>query len=129
MSNQSVVYIAGKYTDESHDQVFENIYLARRFAKMYWRKGYAVICPHTSTSFMDGITGKYCPFIEGDLTILSRLSKEKGDFIAVLPNYETSKGTKGEIKFAKDKGLEVLYPSLEELIMFEKNWENGRKNV
>lgn len=65
-----IIYIAGPYQSHSANGVFENIIKARAVACELWHKGYAVICPHMNTAFMDG-DGTDDLFLDGDLEIMS----------------------------------------------------------
>ena len=49
-----IVYIAWPYRASSMWWIQQNIERAREVAFKYWHKGYAVICPHLNTQFMDG---------------------------------------------------------------------------
>lgn len=97
-----LVYISGKYRGASHNEVYENIQTARRHAVTLWECGYAVICPHLNTQFMEGLCSEK-KFLKGDLVILS-----KCDYIYMLPNWKDSKGARVEYKFAKDHGIKEL---------------------
>jgi len=82
-----VVYISGAYRgNKKPDTIFENIYKARLAAKKYWSRGYAVICPHMNTAFMDGACEDNI-WIDGDLELLKR-----SDIIVMLPTWEKSEG-------------------------------------
>lgn len=97
-----VVYVAGKYSSDSPDEVFENIYLARYYAKQLWLKGYAVICPHLNSFFMDG-TVLYLDFLKGDLEIIRRC-----DMVFLLPNWRESRGAVMEHEYARSLGIEIV---------------------
>ena len=60
-----IAYISGPYRARTHDGVFENIMRARKVAREYWMKGFAVICPHTNTIFMDGCNSFQFSIYEG----------------------------------------------------------------
>ena len=56
MKTKYVAYISGPYrSTEGINGIQENITRARNVATKYWRKGYAVICPHMNSAMMDGI--------------------------------------------------------------------------
>jgi hypothetical protein len=103
-----LVYVAGPYRGNSRFrlirffQVLRNIWRARRVAVELWGMGFVAVCPHLNTLLMDGI-GPPEMFIEGDLEILA-----KCDAMVVLPGYETSKGTQGEIEFASERRIPVV---------------------
>ena len=96
-----VIYVAGSYTGDSHNAVFENIMAARTAARRLWFEGWAVICPHTNSMFMDGQNTSRV-FIEGDIEILKRC-----DAIYMLKGWELSAGAYAEFWCAKDNDLDV----------------------
>lgn len=80
-----------------------NTHKARQVALKYWRKGYAVICPHSNTAFFDN----KCPdaiFLSGGLEFV-RVS----DIIVVMKGWEGSQGSVGEIAEAIKLGKEIVY--------------------
>jgi dienelactone hydrolase len=101
-----LIYVAGPYTGKTINEVFENIMEARRAAYRLWNQGYAVICPHLNSAFMDGhdIEATRQMFIQGDLAILKRC-----DAIYMLSNWRLSPGATEELAKAKEWGLEVIY--------------------
>jgi len=100
-----IVYIAGQYRSKlGLWGVRENIHAAMAVAREYWKRGFAVICPHGNTAYMDGADIPDMAFINGDLEILV-----KCDVIVMLPYWEYSEGAKIEHQFAKDHGLKIQY--------------------
>jgi dienelactone hydrolase len=97
-----IVYTAGCYRGEPNE-VYENIQSARYYARELWKLGYAVICPHLNTAFMDAPDLTNDHFIKGDLSILQFC-----DYIYMLPGWEKSEGAKIELKFARDNGIPEL---------------------
>ena len=98
-----VIYVAGKYRGESWNEVWENIMHARREARKLWLSGFAVICPHTNSIFMDGIETDGI-FLNGDLEILSRC-----DAIYMLLGWECSLGAKQEYAVARKLGKKIYF--------------------
>lgn len=98
-----VAYIAGKYRDKYASGIHDNIEKARAVAVEYWKKGFAVICPHLNTAYFDGACDDNV-WLEGDIEILKRC-----DVLVVLPSWEESLGTKAEIKIAEEYGVEIIY--------------------
>jgi len=98
-----IAYIAGPYRAKTVFGVIRNILRARKVAKEYWRKGYATFCPHLNSVLMDKVAPTDI-FLRGDLKFL-----EYADIMIVLPGWEKSKGTLGEIEFAKRKGIRIEY--------------------
>lgn len=97
-----VIFVSGKYRDETEYLVFENILHARRVAFRLWQEGWAVVCPHANTILMTHDRPDI--FLLGDLEILKRC-----DAIYMLNNWQRSEGAKGELKLAVELGLEVYY--------------------
>jgi dienelactone hydrolase len=96
-----IAYICGSYSAPTINEIAENIYKARAVARKYWKQGYAVICPHTNSAFMDGDN---IDFYAGDLEILS-----KCDAIVMMNGWEKSQGSKRELEFAKEHNLTIFY--------------------
>ena len=100
-----VIYVAGAYRGGSYNSTFQNIMRAREIAQGLWYKGWAVICPHTNSLFMDNKDGGSPEiFLPGDLEILRRC-----DAIYMLKGWEQSEGAMAELKLAKETGLEIYY--------------------
>lgn len=105
MDKTKVIYVAGKYRGISANEVWENIAHARAEARKLWLKGWACICPHTNSLFMDGADGETDNlFMEGDLEILRRC-----DSIFLLNNWQESEGAMREYELAVSLGLEIFY--------------------
>lgn len=98
-----VAYIVGPYRSKTIRGIVENIRTAERYALKYWKSGYAVICPHKNTALLDGATEDEV-WLEGDKELLKR-----SDLIVVTPNWEKSKGSVQEIRYAKKLGKEIIF--------------------
>jgi hypothetical protein len=100
-----ITYVAGPYRADTDEGVIDNIDNARKVAIRLWEDGYTVICPHLNTArFELDCICEDKTYLRGDLEILARC-----DAMVVLPNYEHSNGTLGEIKFAEDRGIPITY--------------------
>ncbi len=97
-----VIFVSGRYSADSDNNLFENIYHARTEARKLWMKGWAVICPHSANAFMSG-TENDLVFLEGNLEILRRC-----DAIYMLNGSAESIGAIEELKLAKELGLEII---------------------
>ena len=98
-----VIYVAGCYRADDINGVLGNIIKAREASRKLWLRGWAVICPHLNSCFMDGTdTDKI--FLDGDLEILRRC-----DAIYMLNGWEKSTGAKNELKEAGKNGLEIIF--------------------
>ncbi len=102
-----VVYIAGKYRAKTINGIQGNIEKARKVAVQYWQAGYAVICPHMNSSFMDGICDDEV-FLEGTREMLRR-----SDIIVMLPGWESSEGAKIEYELALDLKKPIRFSTSE----------------
>ena len=99
-----IAYISGAYrSKDGINGVYENIQRARTEALKWWRDGYAVICPHMNTAFMDGAAHDSV-WLAGDLEMLRRC-----DIIVMLPGWEDSEGASAELDVAVECGLEIHY--------------------
>ena len=103
MNIKQIVYISGPYSGSTPYAIYANITLAREYAVEYWKKGYAVFCPHLNSCFMDHLT-TYEDFIEGDLAFLRH-----ADIIVMLPNWRSSNGARREHEEAKVQGKKIVY--------------------
>ena len=102
-----VAYICGPYRAPTIDGVFCNIAKAREAAKLYWKMGYFVFCPHLNSSFMDGVVPDEV-FLRADLQFLESMNPES-DVVAVLPGWQESVGCLVEHKRAAILGLMIYY--------------------
>ena len=66
-----VIYVAGKYSDDTVWKEGFNILKAGAVAADIWQHGMAAICPHMNTARMNGVV-EYTQFMKGDFEILSR---------------------------------------------------------
>ena len=98
-----VIYVAGAYRANSLNGVWDNIMHARAVARQLWIDGWAVICPHANSIFMDGEETDGL-FLKGDLEIVRRC-----DAIYMLTNWEQSEGARGEYELARNLDLEVYF--------------------
>lgn len=104
-----VAYIAGPYRSATIHGTAQNINAASAVAEKYWQQGYAVICPHKNTAFMDGLIPD-AQWIERYIQILSRC-----DVIIMMADWELSPGATQEHDFAKASGMKIIYDHEERL--------------
>ena len=102
-SNIKLAYIAGPYRAATLHEIYANIRLAGKYAEKYWKLGYAVICPHMNTAFMDGIVPDSL-FLDGDKEMLRRC-----DIVVMMPNWRSSNGASAERSLALQLGKEIIY--------------------
>jgi len=75
---------------------------ARAIAVQLWCLGFAVICPHLNTAFLDGA----CPddvWLAGDLVMLRRC-----DLVVMVPGWERSVGATAERDEALSRNIPVV---------------------
>lgn len=102
-----IAYISGPYRAKTLWGVKCNIEKAGMVALEYWRKGYAVICPHKNTAFFDGALNGYGDaevWIKGDLEMVKR-----SDVIVMLPGWQKSEGATQEHGYALRYKLRIIY--------------------
>jgi len=98
-----IAYIAGPYRADTINGIVQNIRKAEDVAIKYWKKGYAVLCPHKNSSLFDGILPDDV-WLKGNLEMLKRC-----DIIVMMQGWEKSKGAITEHELAYDLGIEVVY--------------------
>jgi hypothetical protein len=109
-----LIYTAGPYGAPSVWGISRNIERAREAAAHLWAQGWAVICPHSNTAFMDGCTGEdfektRAMFLSGDIEMLQRC-----DAIYMLRGWRDSPGAQEELGVAIKAHLEIHYQGLKE---------------
>jgi hypothetical protein len=98
-----LAYVAGPYRSSTETGLFTNILHARKVAIDLWKKGYAVICPHSNAAFFGG----ECPdsaWLAGDNTMLKRC-----DLVVMTPDWRESQGARAEFACANLHGIPVHY--------------------
>lgn len=105
-----VIYIAGKYTADTPEEITENIVFARQYAIEVWQLGYTALCPHLNTfHFEKDAELEYEDYMNGDFELIKRC-----DALFMLPNWTDSMGATREREHAIQENKPVFY-SLEEL--------------
>jgi hypothetical protein len=100
-----IIYISGKYSDDSEEKINDNILIARKHAIAIWEAGLTALCPHLNTAFFEKDCNiKYESYIEGDLQLL-----EGCDAILMLHNWTESKGANEERNHAEKHHIPVFY--------------------
>lgn len=103
-----VAYIAGPYRAPTPRGIVENIRRAEAVALKYWKRGYAVICPHLNTALLDGA----CPdgtWMNGDLEILARC-----EVVVMMKGWEKSAGASAELSRAQSLAKEIVFDEQDE---------------
>jgi len=104
-----LVYVAGPFRAASAWDIEQNIRSAEELALELWRRGVAVICPHTNTRFFQGAAPDEV-WLKGTLEMLKRC-----DAVMLVAGWEQSSGSRVEVKVAKELNI----PVFERLYEFE----------
>lgn len=97
-----LAYVAGPYSARTIFGKLRNIYRAWRAARMLWRKGYTVICPHMNSALMDSAISND-EFIKRDLQFV-----EMVDIVFLLPDWFKSEGARTEVNHARKLRKKVV---------------------
>ena len=98
-----LVFIAGPFGGESHWDVQCNVHAARVAGLEVARMGGMPIIPHANSCYFFG-TLPETHWLAGYLELLARC-----DALLVLPGWEDSKGTMGEIELATELCMPTFY--------------------
>ena len=98
-----IIYVAGKYTGKTEQEINNNIQKAREAAIKIWEAGHVAFCPHLNTiHFEQDCKCTYEDYIKGYLQLL-----EKCDALYVLRGWAKSSGVCKEIRRAIYKDIPV----------------------
>lgn len=107
-----VIYIAGRFRGRDGWEVRCNIHAAESAARRVVALGAMPLTPHSIGGNMAG-TASDAFWLRGTLELMKRC-----DAVLVLPGYEISEGTKGEIAEARLRSIPVFLP----------DWSTGEPN-
>ena len=111
------VYVAGSYSSDNVITVLNNMRIGMRLGTQVLLAGYAPFVPWFDYQFQlmlrDGETLTVQDYYDYSMAWL-----EASDCVLVVPNSDNSKGTRAEIKRAKELDIPVYY-TLAELEYFE----------
>lgn len=99
-----VAYIAGPFRSATHWGIVNNVRQAEEVALRFWKKGYAVICPHLNTANFQGAVEDDQVWLDGDIEMMKRC-----DTVVMIEGWEKSSGARAEHEIALAEGKEVLY--------------------
>jgi hypothetical protein len=102
--NIDMFYLAGPVRAKGLWQHKENIERAARIARKFWIMGIGVFCPHLNNAFFDGPELSDNTILELDFKFLERIG-----VLVVMPKWEKSIGTRGEILYAQERGIPIFY--------------------
>jgi hypothetical protein len=111
-----LIYIAGRFTAETHEAIEQNILAAEKAETEIIERGgmrFACLVPHSlGRNFKSG-PGDYRYWIEATAEMLWRC-----DAVLMLPGWEASNGSRGELEHAANIGIPVVF-SVDELFSLE----------
>lgn len=110
-----LAFVSGPYRDPRGPWFIQtNIRVAEAVALSLWQRGVPALCPHLNTAMFDGAAPDEV-WLAGDLVMLARC-----DAVVLVPGWQSSAGTKSEVKFARERGIPVFEagsPELEQWIV------------
>jgi len=113
-----IAYIVGPYRAETYQRRQENIAKAAIVAKEFWKRDFAVICPHMNSANFDGLIPDDS-FLQGGLDFLLHLNPGTlKDVVVAMPGWMSSQGSRAELQMAKDLRLEIIYLTEDEYATF-----------
>lgn len=106
--SRPILYLSGPYTATEGQTVADNIEVARQFAVLAWRAGWAAFCPHLNTAhFEDHCDLAHADWLDGDLAIIERMDPDR-DAMMMLPGWTASQGALQERSAALKRGIRVF---------------------
>jgi len=117
---KKIIFVAGPVRGNgSIEAKKKNIEIARKHIKTLIENNIPYYSPHLNvdqeTIYMNETAGKFAKDLNAEM--LGRC-----DALAVLPGWENSSGTRGEIENAQKRSLPIFYLSEENAIGKIKNW-------
>jgi nucleoside 2-deoxyribosyltransferase len=104
--NGMIVYVAGPYRSEDSWEVHANIRRAKEMGDELIQEGIMPLIPHKNTELCEHLnTSQF--FLDGTLELMRRC-----DALLIVPKYENSEGTLGEIAEARKLGKPVFFDIL-----------------
>lgn len=97
-----LIYIAGPYRAADPWRVNLNVHRAECVATMVWEAGHYALCPHANTRHGSSRVTD-AQYLAGTMEMMRRC-----DAVLVLPRYQESEGTLGEIADAEARGIPVM---------------------
>ena len=113
-----LIYVAGRYRAPDRAGIAQNIAAARQVGLASARLGWYPVIPHSNTSHME----HYAPELGDAYWLAGTLElMERCDALVLVPGWETSEGTQGEIRRADELHIPIfrsldLLPSASEFI-------------
>ena len=99
-----LVYVAGKYRDETYELVAWNVKAASDMAAFLLAQGMAVVCPHSMTGGWE----RYSFLSDADFLRNGLEQLRRCDAVLLLDGWEQSEGTLAEIECADENHIPVF---------------------
>jgi hypothetical protein len=90
-----ICYLIGPYRGATVSDIHHNIQAAEQAAERLWLAGFAVICPHKNSAYMDGVVADEA-FLAAGLEMINRC-----DFAVVFDYNPDSAGSMQEINYCQ----------------------------
>lgn len=126
MKKKIKVYVAGSYSADNVIDVLKNIGKGEKACAKLFELGFAPFSPWADRSFI--INNPDVEFSVEDFYEFSIAWLGVSDIMLVIDGWENSKGTKAEIKLAKELGIWVCY-SIDELVEICAEFNKPRKEI
>ena len=109
MTTMRIIYVAGPYRSDTIFGTKQNILRAEKTGVEVARLNHIPLIPHTLYQFWDGLQDEQW-FVDATMQLIL-----KCDVVLVIPDsgWQSSSGTKGEIKAAEEAGIPVFYSLLD----------------
>lgn len=102
MNDIKLIYLAGSLRGNKIKKAI-NMKRAKRWARYFWLQNVAVYSPHLNSGFIDH------PKTDEFMLAANREILKRCDAVVVMQGWEKSIGTKLEIAYAKENGIQVIY--------------------
>ena len=112
-----LVYVAGKYRDETYELVAWNVKAASDMAAFLLKQGIEVVCPHSMTGGWE----RYSFLSDADFLRNGLEQLRRCDAVLLLDGWEQSAGTLAEIECAEANKIPVFKTVDALLKYFEEN--------
>lgn len=124
---KTIAYICGPFSGSFYRRK-RNIENANAVALEFWKRGYAVLCPHANSGnlYKRGVAEEL--FLNGYLTFIKAF-KSLSFVLVVLPGSEKSEGSMRELSLALECGHSIEYISRTQLDEYKKNLWRSKKGV
>lgn len=104
-----LVYVAGRYTAATKEEVKKNIQEAERAAKDILLRGDIPVIPHKITSFFD-LDPRFSAWDKNSwLVRFAYPLMERCDVIFMTRGWQSSEGARAELEFAQMRNMTIVY--------------------